>query len=272
MNLKISIITINYNNREGLGKTLESVTSQEYDDYEYIVIDGGSNDGSKELIENYSEKISYWVSEQDKGIYNAMNKGIMASNGKFLLFLNSGDILYNKEVLSRVSKHLETEDIIYGDLEFANGKNHWISYYPEKIDLLHFYKSSLPHPATFIPRTKFKDFGLYDESLKIVADWKWFMLAICKKKATYKHINVIISTFYQDGISSNPDNIKKIEREIESVFKDEFPENWEIRNEIIRLNNDIKNLKNIEHKFNHLKKYRLVKFLNSLGIIKIPKQ
>ena len=99
----ISVITINFNERVGLERTFESVFNQTFQDFEYIVIDGGSNDGSKELIEENTEKISYWISEPDKGIYNAMNKGISVAKGDYLLFLNSGDILYKNDVLS-VSK------------------------------------------------------------------------------------------------------------------------------------------------------------------------
>ncbi len=92
--MKLSIITVNLNNKDGLQKTIDSVISQTFKDFEWIVIDGGSTDGSKELIEKYSDYISYWVSEPDKGIYNAMNKGIKVAKGDYLEFLNSGDIFF----------------------------------------------------------------------------------------------------------------------------------------------------------------------------------
>ena len=95
MNNKLSIITINYNNLEGLKRTVESVINQTSKEFEYIVIDGGSNDGSGAYIESKSEHIDYWVSEPDKGIYNAMNKGIAKASGEYLLFLNSGDHLFS---------------------------------------------------------------------------------------------------------------------------------------------------------------------------------
>ena len=116
MNPKISVITISYNNKEGLEKSLKSVTSQDYKDFEYIVIDGGSNDGSKEILEKYSDKINYWVSEPDKGIYNAMNKGIEVANGEYLLFINSGDELFSSGILTEVVPELNGADIIAGNL------------------------------------------------------------------------------------------------------------------------------------------------------------
>ncbi|MDR2910496.1 MAG: glycosyltransferase [Bacteroidales bacterium] len=93
--MKLSIITINLNNVAGLQKTIESVVKQTFTDYEYIVIDGGSTDGSADIIKQHANKITYWVSEPDKGIYNAMNKGIRVAKGEYCLFLNSGDWLIN---------------------------------------------------------------------------------------------------------------------------------------------------------------------------------
>src|SRR5574339_979809 len=110
---KISIITVNYNDKAGLEKTLRSVTSQTLKDFEYVVIDGGSNDGSKELIESYADKIDYWVSEPDKGVYSAMNKGIKAATGEFVIFMNGGDLFYDTQVLENVQKMLVAEYDIY---------------------------------------------------------------------------------------------------------------------------------------------------------------
>ena len=105
---KYSIITINYNNADGLRRTIESVVSQTFDDYEYVIIDGGSTDGSVDVIKEYENKISYWVSEKDGGIYNAMNKGVKASNGEYLIFMNSGDVFYRDKVLEDIMPYLLT--------------------------------------------------------------------------------------------------------------------------------------------------------------------
>ena len=104
--LKLSIITINLNKREGLKKTMQSVFEQSFKDFEYIVIDGGSTDGSKELLQSYSSKITYWVSEKDNGIYHAMNKGAAKSTGNYLLFLNAADVLTDKKVIEKVADEI----------------------------------------------------------------------------------------------------------------------------------------------------------------------
>jgi glycosyltransferase involved in cell wall biosynthesis len=102
--IKLSIITINYNNRDGLEKTIRSVIDQRFTDFEFIVIDGGSTDGSVDNIRKYENKINYWCSEKDAGIYNAQNKGIKKAKGEYCLFLNSGDFLYNEDVLNKIKK------------------------------------------------------------------------------------------------------------------------------------------------------------------------
>ena len=111
--MKLSIITVNLNNKTGLEKTVKSVCSQTFEEFEFIIIDGGSTDGSLDIIKRYEDNISCWVSEQDKGVYNAMNKGIKMAKGEYLQFLNSGDSLINSDVLNKVFKENKTEDIIF---------------------------------------------------------------------------------------------------------------------------------------------------------------
>lgn len=270
MNPKISVITINYNNKNGLEKTLESVTSQDYTDYEYIVIDGGSTDGSNSLLETYSKNITYWVSEPDKGIYNAMNKGIEAAKGEYLIFINSGDHFYHADTLSSVVQFLSQEDIIYGKLEVIQGDQKYIKNYSQDLTLFYFFYESLPHPATFIRRDAFKKYGFYDEQLKIVADWKWFLIAISKYQASYRSIDQTISTFYLDGISSNTQNLEKIANEKDLTFSTHFPFVTDDLKRLKFLQDENKRLQNAENKFNHLKNYRLVKLLHWLSLIKIP--
>jgi glycosyltransferase involved in cell wall biosynthesis len=112
---RISIITINYNNSTGLEKTINSVINQKYFDYEYLIIDGNSTDGSKEIIDKYSRFLFLGISENDNGIYNAMNKGIMKSNGDYLFFLNSGDYFFDEQSLSNLANEADEQDFIYGN-------------------------------------------------------------------------------------------------------------------------------------------------------------
>jgi glycosyltransferase involved in cell wall biosynthesis len=221
---KLSIITINYNDKIGLKKTFQSVLNQTFHDYEYIVIDGGSSDGSKELIEEYKDRISYWVSEPDKGIYNAMNKGIQATHSDFIIFMNSGDVFHHDKVLAEVENQLTEEfDIYYGDCYRVtpNASKRWS--FPDKLSFSYFYSSSLSHQSTFIRRKLFYDFFLYNEDFKIVSDWEFFIYAICKMNVTYKHLNAVISDFDFTGISSNKKNKKFDKEEREVVFQKHFP-------------------------------------------------
>lgn len=217
--MKISVITINYNNKSGLERTIRSVAGQTYPNLEYVVIDGGSGDGSTDVIRQYQDKISYWVSEPDKGIYNAMNKGILKATGDYLLFLNSGDEFYNSSALKNLAAETPETDFVYGNLAFAEGHKVRILEYPGQLRFSFFIHQSLPHPSCLIRRSCFDKVGLYDEALKIVSDWKFFLLAICRHDCSYRHRAVTVSTFYNDGVSSDPANTEKVRKEKEGVLK-----------------------------------------------------
>ena len=207
--LLISIITVNYNDAIGLEKTIQSVKSQTYRNFEHIVIDGNSDDGSKAIIEKHKDSFSYWVSEPDSGIYNAMNKGIKVAKGEYLLFLNSGDWLFSNEVLTNVSDEINGNiDIYYGDLNFVNSEGTGkIKKYPGKLTFFYFFnKGHLPHPASFTKRSLFSKLGGYREKFKIVADWDFYVTAICKWDASYKHIDKIITNFDTNGLSGKSEN------------------------------------------------------------------
>ena len=223
--IKISIITINYNDEKGLKKTLLSVFNQTFQDFEFIIIDGGSTDGSREVIEQYKDKIDYWISEPDKGIYNAMNKGIKAASGEFLLFLNSGDRLIDKNITEKVISKLESNiDIYYGKLVYSlNGVQKTVYTPPENINLSFFISSFLPHPATFIKRTLFENQSFYNENLRIIADWEFLLKAIVVYNSSYKFIDLLISDFDNSGVSSDSSSKMKIELERQKVFNDVFP-------------------------------------------------
>ncbi|SHM61216.1 glycosyltransferase family 2 protein [Flavobacterium saccharophilum] len=205
MKTVLSIITINYNNLGGLMTTVSSVKNQTWQGFEYIVIDGGSSDGSKEYLESQTQFLDIWVSEKDSGIYNAMNKGIKLAKGEYLLFLNSGDHLFNEKVLEQNFDKLKQKDLICFNLQMVRNGFSKIAASPASLCFSDIYTSSLPHPATFIKKELFSTVGLYDEGLRIVSDWKFFLLALFKFNCSYLKIDETIATFYLDGISSVED-------------------------------------------------------------------
>ena len=168
--MKFSIITINYNNCEGLRRTIESVVNQTCRDFEYIIIDGGSTDGSVDVIKQYANQIDYWVSEQDKGIYNAMNKGVVVSKGEYCLFMNSGDCLYNDSVICDVLSQGLDADVVAGSVVYIDGE---INESPKNITFDTFYFGGwVNHEASFIKKEIMIRFP-YDENYRIVSDWKF---------------------------------------------------------------------------------------------------
>lgn len=202
---KISIITVNFNNSAGLEKTMYSVCSQNYPNLEYIVIDGDSTDGSKETILRFRDKISYWVSEPDQGIYDAMNKAILHATGDYVLFLNSGDF-FCASVLPEVFSELQTEDLLVGRQRFVqNGRKIGISprLHISEINMEYFLSSTLPHQATFIKRGLFDRCGLYDMSYRICADWVFWIEAIVKNHCTVKMLDCPVSFMDNGGVSSD---------------------------------------------------------------------
>jgi glycosyltransferase involved in cell wall biosynthesis len=218
---KVSIITINYNNLEGLKKTVESVKNQTWQEFEYIVIDGGSTDGSKAFMENFSDTIDNWVSEPDNGIYNALNKGIQKATGEYLLFLNSGDHFYSDEVIANNVHHLSNHDIIAFDIQMLGQGHNLIHNHPDELLFSFLFEETFAHQAVFIRRTLFDTVGLYDENLKIVADWKFFIHAIVSGH-TYKSVHNVLSVFYFDGISATAEGTFTRKRERETVLQEEF--------------------------------------------------
>lgn len=215
---KLSIITVNLNNREGLQRTIDSVVSQTFRDFEWIVIDGGSTDGSKELIEQYANHFAYWVSEPDKGIYNAMNKGIKVARGEYLQFLNSGDWLFNSNVLEMVFSEKFTEDFVYCDDGGCTGvvENGGS---PSIIGFGFLYTYTICHQTIFHKRSLFEN-GLYDEKYKIVSDWKFLFQQIIKNNATYRKLNILLCIL-QEGSSYD---IDKTEMERQSVIQEFYSE------------------------------------------------
>ena len=200
--MKYSIITVNYNNKAGLRKTIESVIHQTFRDFEYIVIDGGSTDGSAEVLKEYNAQINYWVSEPDGGIYQGMNKGIAKANGDYLNFMNSGDCFYSSEILEKVSNYQSDADFIVGkDYHYNNeiNKGH-ASIQPPRTTMMHFFIATLDHQSSFIKRELFKD-SLYDESHQLVSDWIFFIEKIVKEQKKVQFIPDIVCRREEGGLS-----------------------------------------------------------------------
>lgn len=203
MNRKISIITVAYNNRFGLEETIKSVTSQTFKDFEFIIIDANSNDGSKDLLESYSSQIDYWVSEPDNGIYNAMNKGICKATGEYLIFMNSGDRFSSPEILEKIIPQFNGADIIYGNAyyELENRKKYEYKI-PSKITIGTLLKEPICHQSAFFKKGLFTKYGMYDESNKIASDWTYMMDLFIHHNLSQKYINEFISIFEKTGIST----------------------------------------------------------------------
>lgn len=223
--MKISIITINYNDAKSLERTIASVISSKTDNTEYLIIDGGSIDDSASIIDKYKEHIDFWVSEPDNGIYHAMNKGIKTASGDYIVFINSGDMITDHKKFKELLMVEYSEDIVYFNLEIANttDNNHFIKTYPAKPDFKYFAEDSLSHTGTLIKKEKLVDYGYYNENLKIVADWAFYFDSILTNKCTYRYIDECFARFYLGGLSSNPDNLKKLWEEKAEHIKRNYP-------------------------------------------------
>lgn len=214
--MKLSIITVNYNDKVGLEKTIESVVCQTYTDYEYIIIDGGSTDGSYDVIKQYEEHISYWVSERDKGIYNAMNKAIDVAKGEYCIFMNAGDTFCSSATLSDVFDSNYSEDIICGNTVTIEKRK----LAPEEITFKYLFSNALCHQSAFI-RTSLMAKYKYDEKYKIVSDRKFFLQALILDNCSYKNIPVDIVNYDITGFSA--ENPVQSRLEYDRVLEELFP-------------------------------------------------
>jgi len=223
--MKLSVITINLNDKEGLEKTIRSLFCQTFSDYEFILIDGGSTDGSLDVIEKYKDRVSYWVSEPDKGIYNAMNKGIAQAKGEYCYFLNSGDYLISENVLFDIFQPDCHESFICGNfITETNGVLNHNEPYKNRDWLLSLYdifSGFLAHQAFFIKKEMFDKYGLYDEHLRVISDWKHFFIAIGihHENVLYRDVDVVV--YNTDGLSSKIGG-KAIYKEKVQVAKEEL--------------------------------------------------
>ena len=202
--MQLSIVTVCYNEKD-IGRTCESIVSQSCQDFEWIVVDGGSTDGSLEVIKHYKERIDILISEPDNGIYDAMNKGIRLAKGKWINFMNGGDTFADNGIVGdflHFAGDNPAADVIYGDFNrmLPDGGVRK-SEFPDVVDKVFFYNKSVNHQASFIRSRLFRRFGMYDETFRIAADMdKWLMFV--NNGCLFRHWERYVANFYLDGISS----------------------------------------------------------------------
>ena len=196
MGIKLSIITIVLNDYDNIEKTVLSVLSQKNNNIQYIIIDGGSTDGTVDVINKYINYIDYFVSESDNGIYDAINKGLRQALGNYVGILNSGDFYCDKILTTVLNISNFNYDIIYGNIYFNNINNLKIA----NLNYLNL-KMSIFHPSTFVNNSIYKKYGYYDTSYKISADYD-FILKCFLKNASFYYLNIPFVIFNLNGVSS----------------------------------------------------------------------
>lgn len=205
---KLSIITICYNIKDTIEKTCESIVNQTWQDFEWIVVDGGSTDGTLDILNKYKNRINILISEPDTGVYNAMNKGIKLSTGKYLNFMNGGDSFYDNFVLEKVFTGKEyTAGVLYGDM-IHMGCNGEHIIYPDIVTPSFVFKYSICHQASFIKKEIFSKYGLYNEKFRIVSDMEKFVILL-NNNETFQHINELVAIYEGGGISSKKGTLLK---------------------------------------------------------------
>ena len=197
--IKISIITVTFNSEKTIRDTIESVLSQDYDNIEHVIIDGDSKDNTIEIVRSYGDKISYFISEKDDGIYDAMNKGIKLAEGTWTIFLNSGDIFYDENILLNFSKILEKkdEDVIHADtvVRYENMK------YNSSSKIFNHKTHRIPfcHQSSFT-KTSILNKNLFNLKYKLSSDFELF-LRLFKQKKKFTKVNMIIAEIESGGLS-----------------------------------------------------------------------
>ncbi|MDG2370730.1 MAG: glycosyltransferase family 2 protein [Flavobacteriales bacterium] len=204
--MKISIITVSFNSAQTIEDTIQSVLSQDYNDIEYIIIDGDSSDKTIEIVNRYKADIQYFLSEPDNGIYDAMNKGVKASKGDVIGILNSDDVYENSSVISNIVKSLKNSDAVYADLVYVQQNNlnhikrHWKS---GKYKIGSFLNGWMPpHPTFFVKKMCYQKYGLYNTSLKSAADYELMLRFIHKNKIKVEYFNGVVVKMRLGGVSN----------------------------------------------------------------------
>jgi len=220
----ITVITVVLNAEKVLSETIESVINQTYPNVEYIIIDGGSKDGTLEIIKKYEDYIDYWVSEPDNGIYDAMNKGIRLALGDYYVFLGSDDKLtmsWLNDGLIYINKLLSYKDklYIYGNIKYKRGKHRMLFKYSNITDLSALKKEFIaPHSGSIIASNLFRRISLYDKKYKIIGDYAWVLQTL--QNIYFVYIDSIQIEMKLGGASNSPKNMKKILDEVKMIEKE----------------------------------------------------
>ncbi len=221
--MNLSIITVNLNNRAGLERTFRSVMAQKDRAFEFVVVDGGSTDGSTDVIRANAAAISWWVSEPDSGVYAAMNKGTSAAIGEYLLFLNSGDWLVDDAVVGRLRRAVETgKDVYYSNLVQVEDRSLPATDFPKTLDVNFFANGCINHQNCLIRRDLLVRSGGYDERFRIVGDWHFFLKAFRSAGVSSEFLGDPIAFYEGGGISSQGRHEARRLAEIADAFKDVF--------------------------------------------------
>ncbi len=218
----LTIITVCYNEKEA-ERTCKSILNQTFQNFEWIVIDGGSNKEILEIFDKYKERIDIFVSEKDNGIYDAMNKGIKLASNEWLNFMNAGDSYFEDTTLEKVflKNKYKDADILYGNCrQYRDDGSSFLSAFPKKLGYLFWQSNCLNHQAAFIKKELFNRFGLYDEQYRICADYEKYLLYE-KEKCRFKHLNITVSNFFPGGVSNTYRELA--DAESESILDKYYP-------------------------------------------------
>lgn len=229
----LSIVTVNLNDRAGLARTLESVGRQTFTDRELVVVDGGSTDGSADVVREHGSLVTDFVSEPDRGIFDAQNKGTRRARGAYCLYLNAGDLFASEDALARFfAAGPPVEDILYGDvvIEEVDGRRR-VELSPERLTWAFFMRTTLPHQSTVFKRDLFDRVGAYDTTLRIAGDYEFFLRSVVVHGASSRHVPVPLAVYVMGGRSTRPEAFPLVRRERvlakEKALSPVLREHWE---------------------------------------------
>lgn len=216
---KISIITVVYNAKGFLEETIESVLNQNFKNFEYIIIDGGSIDGTLDIIKKYQDRITLWVSEPDKGIYDAMNKGIRYAKGEYVYFLGGDDLLFDNQVLKNVNSYLmDKRKVYYGNVLFKKRN----AIYDGKFNLVKIVTRNISHQSIFYPKEIFEKYS-FDTKYKIFADYELNLKLYGNSSYSFVYIPMTIALFNDEGASGSNTLDLNFETDRLEIIKNNFP-------------------------------------------------